>query len=41
MPASSRTVSPAYRESGVTVLNVQPVGPNGLKDIETIANWVA
>ncbi len=30
----------AYRESGVTVLNVQPVGPNGLKDIETIANWV-
>ena len=31
----------AYRESGVTVLNVQPVGPNGLKDIETIAGWVA
>jgi F420-dependent oxidoreductase-like protein len=31
----------AYRDSGVTVLNVQPVGPNGLKDIETIANWVA
>ena len=31
----------AYRESGVTVLNVQPVGPNGLKDIETIANWVS
>jgi F420-dependent oxidoreductase-like protein len=31
----------AYRESGVTVLNVQPVGPNGLQDIETIANWVA
>ena len=31
----------AYRESGVTVLNVQPVGPNGLRDIETIANWVA
>jgi F420-dependent oxidoreductase-like protein len=31
----------AYRESGVTVLNVQPVGPNGLKDIETIASWVA
>jgi len=30
----------AYRESGVTVLNVQPVGPNGLQDIETIANWV-
>ena len=31
----------AYRESGVTVLNVQPVGPNGLQDIATIANWVA
>jgi F420-dependent oxidoreductase-like protein len=31
----------AYRESGVTVLNVQPVGPNGLQDIEMIANWVA
>jgi F420-dependent oxidoreductase-like protein len=31
----------AYRESGVTVLNVVPVGPNGVRDIETIANWVA
>ncbi len=31
----------AYRESGVTVLNVQPIGPNGLPDIETIADWVA
>jgi alkanesulfonate monooxygenase SsuD/methylene tetrahydromethanopterin reductase-like flavin-dependent oxidoreductase (luciferase family) len=31
----------AYRESGVTVLNLLPVGPNGVKDIETIANWVA
>ena len=31
----------AYRESGVTVLNVQPVGPNGCDDIETIAGWVA
>ncbi len=30
----------AYRDSGVTVLNVQPVGPNGLKDIETIAGWM-
>jgi F420-dependent oxidoreductase-like protein len=30
----------AYRDSGVTVLNVQPIGPNGLKDIETIAAWV-
>jgi F420-dependent oxidoreductase-like protein len=31
----------AYREAGVTVLNVQPIGPNRLKDLETIANWVA
>ncbi|MGP0028985.1 MAG: LLM class F420-dependent oxidoreductase [Acidimicrobiales bacterium] len=31
----------AYRASGVTVLNLQPTGPNGLKDIETIAGWVA
>lgn len=31
----------AYRESGVTILNVQPIGPNGLQDIETIAGWVA
>jgi F420-dependent oxidoreductase-like protein len=31
----------AYRESGTTILNVEPVGPNGLKDIETIASWLA
>ncbi|HEV7761446.1 MAG TPA: LLM class F420-dependent oxidoreductase [Acidimicrobiales bacterium] len=31
----------AYREAGVTVLNVQPVGPSGLKDIETLAGWLA
>jgi F420-dependent oxidoreductase-like protein len=30
----------AYREAGTTILNVQPIGPNGLKDIETIASWV-
>jgi F420-dependent oxidoreductase-like protein len=30
----------AYRESGVTVLNVQPVGPNGTADIETVAGWL-
>jgi F420-dependent oxidoreductase-like protein len=30
----------AYRDSGVTVLNVQPIGPNGLQDIETVANWL-
>lgn len=31
----------AYREAGVTVLNVTPVGPNGLRDIETLAGWLA
>jgi F420-dependent oxidoreductase-like protein len=30
----------AYRESGVTILNVQPVGPNGMADIETLASWL-
>jgi F420-dependent oxidoreductase-like protein len=30
----------AFKESGVTVLNVQPVGPNGFADIETIAGWL-
>jgi F420-dependent oxidoreductase-like protein len=30
----------AYRASGVTVLNVQPVGPNGLRDVEAIAQWL-
>jgi F420-dependent oxidoreductase-like protein len=30
----------AYRESGVTILNVQPVGPNGIADIETVAGWL-
>jgi F420-dependent oxidoreductase-like protein len=31
----------AYRDSGVTVLNVQPIGPNKWQDLETIAGWVA
>jgi F420-dependent oxidoreductase-like protein len=31
----------AYQDSGVTVLNVQPVGPHGLRDIETLAGWLA
>jgi alkanesulfonate monooxygenase SsuD/methylene tetrahydromethanopterin reductase-like flavin-dependent oxidoreductase (luciferase family) len=31
----------AYREAGVTILNVQPIGPNGAGDIETIAEWLA
>ena len=30
----------AFRDSGVTVLNVHPVGPNGLRDVETIAGWL-
>jgi F420-dependent oxidoreductase-like protein len=31
----------AYKEAGTTILNVQPIGPNGLKDVETIASWLA
>jgi F420-dependent oxidoreductase-like protein len=31
----------AYRESGVTILNVQPVGPNGMGDVETVADWLS
>ncbi len=30
----------AFADSGVTVLNVQPVGPNGLRDVETVASWL-
>ena len=30
----------AYRASGVTILNVQPVGPNGIADVETVASWL-
>jgi F420-dependent oxidoreductase-like protein len=30
----------AYRASGVTILNVQPVGPNGIADVETVAGWL-
>jgi len=30
----------AYRESGVTILNVRPVGPNGIADVETVASWL-
>jgi hypothetical protein len=25
----------------VTILNVQPTGPNGLGDVETVAGWLA
>jgi F420-dependent oxidoreductase-like protein len=30
----------AFREAGVTVLNVDPIGPNGLQDVETLASWL-
>ena len=30
----------AYRAAGVTILNVQPVGPNGVADINTVARWL-
>ncbi len=30
----------AYRDAGVTVLNVQPIGPNGVRDVETLAGWL-
>ncbi len=31
----------AYREAGVTILNVEPVGPNGVRDIATLAEWLS
>jgi len=31
----------AYRDAGVTILNVQPVGPNGIADVHTVAGWVS
>ena len=30
----------AYQDAGVTILNVQPVGPSGAADIETVAGWL-
>jgi F420-dependent oxidoreductase-like protein len=30
----------AFEAAGVTVLDVQPIGPNGLRDVETIAGWL-
>jgi F420-dependent oxidoreductase-like protein len=30
----------AYRAAGVTILDVQPVGPGGLRDVETVAGWL-
>lgn len=31
----------AFAASGVTVLNVAPIGPNGVRDVETLAGWLA
>ncbi|WP_369360082.1 LLM class F420-dependent oxidoreductase [Streptomyces sp. cg2] len=30
----------AYREAGVTMLNVQPIGPDPVKLVETVRNWL-
>ncbi len=30
----------AYRDAGVTVLSVQPVGPDKIGDMETVAGWL-
>jgi F420-dependent oxidoreductase-like protein len=30
-----------FREAGVTVLNVQPAGPDRLRAVETVASWLA
>ena len=30
----------AYKESGVTVLNVTPVGPDPVKLIEQVKTWI-
>jgi hypothetical protein len=27
-------------DAGVTILNVQPVGPNGRADVEKVAGWL-
>ncbi|MCU1454185.1 MAG: oxidoreductase [Acidimicrobiales bacterium] len=31
----------AYRAAGVTVLNIEPIGPNKMADVETLANLLA
>ncbi len=31
----------AYRAAGVTILNVHPVGPNGIADVATVAGWLS
>jgi F420-dependent oxidoreductase-like protein len=30
----------AYRAAGVTILNVRPAGPNGIRDVEAVAGWL-
>jgi F420-dependent oxidoreductase-like protein len=31
----------AFSAAGVTVLNVQPIGEHGLRDVETLVNWLS
>jgi hypothetical protein len=31
----------AHRDAGVTILNVAPIGPGGLDDVATVAEWIA
>jgi F420-dependent oxidoreductase-like protein len=31
----------AYKEAGCTIINLNPVGPNGVKDIETAKEWLS
>jgi F420-dependent oxidoreductase-like protein len=31
----------AYRASGVTILNVRPVGPGGMADVEKVSGWLS
>jgi F420-dependent oxidoreductase-like protein len=31
----------AFKAAGVTILDLQPIGPNPLKDVETVKNWVS
>jgi hypothetical protein len=31
----------AFKAAGVTLLDLQPIGPNPLEDVETVKNWVS
>lgn len=35
-----RAAEEAFREAGVTMLNVTPVGPEPARLIETVRNWL-